>query len=361
MKKKKIVVAMSGGVDSSVTAALLKERGHDVMGLAMRVYDPGSCQEGETKTCCSARDIRDARSVAAGLDIPFSSWDVRREFEREVIEPFVEEYRSGRTPNPCVLCNSRIKFHLLLEKARSLGAEAVATGHYARIGQAEGVPTLERGRDRAKDQSYFLFEIAAGSLPEILFPLGEMTKEEVRRRARQLGIEVADKEESQEICFVPGDDYGSFVEGRLPRRTVSPGPIIDSAGRRLGTHRGLVHYTVGQRRGLGIAAGNPLYVTALRSSDNAVVVGPPVDLARRSFTVDGVNWLVERSDRRFRADVKIRSRHEAAPASVLPRGSHSCRVEFDKPQRAVAPGQAAVFFDGERVTGGGWIGDVETG
>jgi tRNA-specific 2-thiouridylase len=358
---RRIVVAMSGGVDSSVTAALLRQQGHDVMGITLRVFDPSSCQEGQEKTCCSARDIRDARRAAAALDIPFSSWDVRRQFEEEVIAPFVEEYRRGRTPNPCIRCNSKIKFSVLLEKARSLGADNLATGHYARIEGSGGDRALMRGRDGAKDQSYFLFEMGADVLSEVIFPLGDMTKEEVRRRAGDLGLEVAGKRESQEICFVPGNDYGAFLEEKLKEKAGGPGPVVDGRGRRLGSHRGLIHYTVGQRRGLGIAAERPLYVVRIDGERNQLIVGPLEALARKTFEVGGMTWPGRERSREFRAGVKIRSRHREAPATVTPLGDGFCRVEFDGPQRAVTPGQAAVFYDGDRVIGGGWIEDGEAG
>jgi tRNA-specific 2-thiouridylase len=358
-KKKKIVVAMSGGVDSSVTAALLREEGHEVWGLSLRVFDPERCQEGEGKTCCSARDIRDARRVAARLDIPFTSWDIRPEFEEEVIRPFILEYRAGRTPNPCALCNSKIKFRLLLEKVTEMGADFLATGHYARIGGEGEILTLRKGVDRKKDQSYFLFEIGSSFLSRVLFPLGEMTKEEVRRRARNLGVEVAEKQESQEICFIPGNDYAAFLRGRPGGESAGPGPIVTLDGARVGTHRGLIHYTVGQRRGLGVAAGTPLYVVRLDSGGNRLVVGGNADLERNVFDVGKVTWLGEERGNAFRAAVKIRSRHREAPATVTPRGPFSCRVEFDQSQRAVTPGQAAVFYDGDRVVGGGWIEDLE--
>lgn len=356
---RKIVVAMSGGVDSSVTAALLREQGHDVMGITLRVFDPSSCLEGQEKTCCSARDIRDARRVAAALDIPFSSWDVRRQFEEEVITPFVEEYRRGRTPNPCVRCNSKIKFRALLEKARGLGADGLATGHYARIEGSGGDRALLRGRDGSKDQSYFLFDMGADVLSEVLFPLGDMTKDEVRRRAGDLGLEVAGKRESQEICFVPGNDYGAFLEEKLKGKTGGPGPVVDGRGRQLGSHRGLIHYTVGQRKGLGIAAERPLYVVRIDGERNRLVVGPQEELARKTFEVGEMNWLGRERTGEFRAGVKIRSRHRESPATVTPLGGGLCRVEFDDPQRAVTPGQAAVFYDGDRVIGGGWIEDGE--
>lgn len=359
MEKRRIVVAMSGGVDSSTAAALLRREGHDVLGVSLRVYDPGLCQEREEKTCCSARDIRDARRVAAGLDMPFSIWDVRSEFGEEVIRPFIEAYRGGRTPNPCVLCNSRIKFRILLEKAREAGADFLATGHYARVVNRGGSYTLARGVDRSKDQSYFLFAIGAGVLPGILFPLGDMTKEEVRRRARSLDLEVAAKRESQEICFIPGNDYGAFLRQHIPEEAVVPGAIRDTGGRRLGTHRGLIHYTVGQRRGLGLAAGSPLYVVRLERETNTVIVGVSDSLGGKAFRMKRVSWLRENAGREFRADVKIRYRHRESPATIQPLGPEACRVEFDAPQRAVAPGQAAVFYDGDTVLGGGWIDDLE--
>jgi tRNA-specific 2-thiouridylase len=356
---KKVAVAMSGGVDSSLAAAILKKEGYDVFGVSLRVFDPGECQESQEKTCCSARDIRDARRVAAHLDIPFSSWDVRSEFEKEVIAPFSEEYLGGRTPNPCVLCNSRIKFGHLLEKVEAMGARWLATGHYAGIARKGGEYLLQRGADRGKDQSYFLFEIGAGVLPRVLFPLGGLSKDEVRRRAGDLGLPVADKKESQEICFVPGNDYGAFLKRRLSGRGVEPGPIIDTDGRRLGTHRGLIHYTVGQRRGLGVAAGAPLYVLRIDGEKNTIVVGEDAELSGKTFHVLRTTWLRGDGRDNVRAEVKIRNRHRQAPATIHPLGGSSCRVEFDTPQRAVTPGQAAVFYDGDTVLGGGWIRDIE--
>jgi tRNA-specific 2-thiouridylase len=355
----RVAVAMSGGVDSSVAAALLKEQGYDVFGVSLRVFDPDSCRQAGERSCCSAEDIRDARRVAAHLDIPFSSWDVRSEFDDQVIRPFAEEYLRGRTPNPCILCNSRIKYRLLLEKVEELGARWLATGHYAGVVGREGAFSLVRSADSAKDQTYFLFEIGAAVLPRILFPLAGMTKEEVRLRAADLGLPVAAKAESQEICFVPGNDYGAFLEGRLPKEAVAPGPVVNAKGRRLGTHRGLIHYTVGQRRGLGIAAGSPLYVTRIDRENNTVVVGGDGDLRRKSFRVCRTTWLEGPRTEEFRAEVKIRNRHPQSPATVLPLGGPDCRVEFDEAQRAVTPGQAAVFYDGDTILGGGWIGDIE--
>ena len=350
---------MSGGVDSSVTAALLKKEGHDVHGISLKVYSPAACQKGEEKTCCSSRDIDDARRVAAGLDIPFSSWDIREDFERDVIAPFVAEYRAARTPNPCVLCNSRIKFSLLLEKVRAMGADCLATGHYAIIDCAKGGARLRKGTDEGKDQSYFLFDMGTDALAHTLFPLGGLEKGEVRALARNLGMSVADKKESQEICFVPGNDYGAFVESRIGPSAAAPGDIRDLAGTKLGVHRGLIHYTVGQRRGLGISAPEPLYVVRLERESNTVVVGPDEKLGTRRFAVERVTWLRKGIKTGFMADVKIRSRHGGAPAILDPVGSFECRVTFDRPERAVTPGQAAVFYDGDVVVGGGWIADRE--
>ncbi len=360
-RKKKILVAMSGGVDSSLAAAILKEEGHEVWGVSLRVYDPGRCQEGEGKTCCSARDIRDARQVAASLGIPFSTWDVRREFAALVIQPFVREYLRGRTPNPCVLCNSRIKFRLLLKKALEMGAEHLATGHYARMERRNGRYLLRRGLDPGKDQSYYLFATERSALPYLLFPLGNLRKPEVRRRAREMGVTVAEKRESQEICFVPDNDYVSFLSGQLPAGAPRSGPIVNLAGKQLGTHRGLMRYTVGQRRGLGLSTGLPLYVLRLEPESNTVVVGGAAELGGRVFEVSGTNWLEDAPRETIRAEVQIRSRHLPASAVIRPAGRHIWEVVFTTPQKALTPGQAAVFYRGGTVCGGGWIEKVLEG
>lgn len=341
----RILAAMSGGVDSTLAAALLLDQGHEVLGATLRLRDSVACP-----------DPPDPAGAAAALGIPFRTIDLRGQFDRLVVEPFCASYVAGRTPNPCALCNARVKFGLLLETARELGADALATGHYARVEAGPGArPRLLRGADRRKDQSYFLFGLAREALRRVVFPLGGRTKDAVRRMARERGLAAADTAESQEICFVPADDSGAFVASRAPAGAVRPGPIVDGAGRPIGEHRGLVHYTVGQRRGLGVAAGRPLYATRIEAAANTLVVGPDEDLWSRELTVEGANWLVDEPPAAFRAAVRIRSRHEAAPALVSPGGRGVWRVVFDEPQRAITPGQAAVVYDGDTVLGGGWI------
>ncbi len=355
----RIVTAMSGGVDSSVAAALLKEQGLDVIGLTMNLFalPRASCVSDELRSCCGAAARRDAGRVAAILGIPFSVADFRRTFEREVIENFVAEYERGRTPNPCLRCNRGVKFGPLLRRAARLGAERIATGHYARVDfdQKSGRWRLHRAVDEAKDQSYFLYGLSQQDLARTVFPLGGLRKTEVRKIAGRLGLPVAEKPESQEICFVPDDDYPAFLRRRIPE-AFRPGKIVDREGRTIGRHEGFLNFTVGQRKGMGIAAAHPLYVVSLDADTNTVVAGPNEALFRSRLIVTDVNWVaIPGIAAPRRAGVKIRSRHEGAPATLRPGEKGAVIVEFDEPQRAITPGQAAVFYEGDVVLGGGTI------
>jgi len=347
----RILVAMSGGVDSSVAAALLVERGCEVVGVTMHLA-------GEASRCCSLDDADDARRVAEKLGIRFYVANYTRQFRGEVMEAFADEYLAGRTPIPCVTCNRRFKFRHLLDRARALGASAVATGHYARVERdpSSGRRRLRAAIDPAKDQSYFLFDLDQAQLEKALFPVGGMRKDEVRAHARRLGLATAEKPESQEICFVPDGDYASVVEKLRPEAATRTGEIVDTRGRVLGRHRGVHRFTVGQRRGLGISATQRLFVVGLDAAANRVVVGEADDLLARKATLEGVTWVAGAPPADpIRATVRVRYRHEGAPAELRLTGESSAAVDFDQPVRAVAPGQAAVFYQGDVVLGGGWI------
>ena len=357
MEKRTVLVAMSGGVDSSVAAALLVEQGHRVIGVTMKTFCYSE-SEGPSQTCCGLDGIMDARRVADRLGIPHYVFDVERDFTRDVIDDFVAEYAAGRTPNPCVRCNGNTKFRDLLKRGAMLGCGAIATGHYARMGTGErGEPVLMRGVDHNKDQAYFLWGLPRELLPRLLFPLGELTKPEVRERARQLGLVTADKPESQEICFVPSGNYVDVLEKRLggDHPALAPGKLVTTTGEVIGEHEGYARYTVGQRKGLGGGHGARLYVLGSRPAAREVVVGSAEELHRAEVEVGELNWLAPRPAAGEPVQIQIRHRASAAPATVVRLDDGVIELKFDRPQRAVAPGQSAVIFRGDMVLGGGRI------
>jgi tRNA-specific 2-thiouridylase len=361
MEKRTVLVAMSGGVDSSVAAALLVEQGHRVVGVTMKTFCYSEAEAeaaGPSRTCCGLDGILDAKMVADRLGIPHYVFDVEREFTRDVIDDFVQEYASGRTPNPCVRCNGNTKFRDLLRRGRMLGCDAIATGHYARMGADEhGRPLLLRGVDANKDQSYFLWALPTEILPQLMFPLGELTKPEVREMARVRGLETAEKPESMEICFVPDGDYPRFLTKRLGREhsALAPGKLVTTSGEVLGEHDGYARYTVGQRRGLGGGRSLPLYVLGTRPERGEVVVGTMEELHRPDVTIGELNWLTAPPAVGDAVQVQIRHRAKAVPARVASIDAGSITLDFEEPQRAVSPGQSAVTFRGDVVLGGGRI------
>jgi tRNA-specific 2-thiouridylase len=381
--KPRVLLGMSGGVDSSVAAALLLRQGYDVIGITMKMW-PQDCLDREADKACGPFAMVDARAVAGQLGFPHYVVDEQAHFQKSVIDYFVSEYRAGRTPNPCILCNERVKFGALLEKANALGAEWIATGHYARITTSfNSRAQLLRSRESQKDQTYFLFSLKQTQLTRCLFPVGELTKKEVRALATELKLKVAEKEDSQEICFVPEHDYRRFLreDGKLTPRE---GEIMTRDGQVLGHHPGIEYFTIGQRKGLGISAPQPYYVIALEASTNRVMVGNPEELMTREFFIERPSWIAmedrdwkwETGDQteknfkslmasspssltRLRCSVKIRSQHVGVPCTLSPTTNSRFHVKLDSPERAVTPGQAAVFYDGDLVLGGGWISFLE--
>ena len=352
----RVVVAMSGGVDSSVAASLLVEAGHDVVGLSMQLYDQSSGTE-KFGSCCTLDDLYDARRVAASLGIPHYILNFEERFQQTVVHNFVDEYAAGRTPIPCAHCNADLKFTTLVDRAAGFDAGAVATGHYARVSFDETTRRyhLRPSVDREKDQTYFLFALTQDQLAHAMFPVGHLTKAEVRAHAERAKMLVADKPDSHEICFVPDGQTADFVERRLPAPVVE-GDIVDTSGRTVGHHRGLHRYTVGQRKGLGISGAIPLYVVKVDTASTRLVVGPREELGRATLTASTVNWIAGAPPAEpTRVTARIRHRHADAPATVVADGDSRASLTFDVPQLAVTPGQAVVFYQGEDVVGGGWI------
>lgn len=348
----RIVVAMSGGVDSSVAAGLLAEAGHDVVGVSMQLYDNSQ----GFGSCCTIDDLHDARRVAAHLGLPHYIVNFESHFHRHVQQDFLDEYTRGRTPIPCAHCNSEVKFQELLQRASGFGAAHLATGHYARVERDDGGRVrLFRGRDRAKDQSYFLFSLTQAQLAQAVFPVGDLTKDQVRQEAARLGLAVAGKPDSQEICFVPDGDYAAFLEKEAPALATA-GAIVDTRGETLGSHGGVHRFTIGQRKGLGLSAGVPLYVVHIDAAEQRVTVGPREALEKATLSASRVNWIAGTPPvGELEADVQIRHRHLAAPARVRALGDGRAEAIFETPQSAITPGQAAVFYRGDEVLGGGWI------
>jgi tRNA-specific 2-thiouridylase len=355
----RIAVAMSGGVDSSVAALLLHRQGLDLVGLSLQLHDRTEGDSEAFGRCCSPRDFLDARQVAGQVGFPFYVLNLERDFRRAVLDDFESEYLSGRTPLPCAHCNTELKFGELMRRALSLGCGRVATGHYARLGRDEetGKPRLLRARDREKDQSYFLFGLTPEQLENSIFPVGDLEKAEVRRLAEEAGLGVARKPESMDICFLSRDGYRGFLEARLGERTPAPGEFVDRQGRVLGPHGGVHLFTVGQRRGLGISGEQPWYVVEIRPENRQVILGREREQYGSGCTVPEPNWIGgEAPLREFQALVQIRHRHPGAEALIAPDGKGGVRLTFHEPQRAITPGQAAVFYRGEDVLGGGFIG-----
>src|SRR5271167_4430412 len=370
MSSQTIAVAMSGGVDSSTVAAMLRAEGHDVVGLTMQLWNQrrmaghAGMPDAVQGRCCSLDDVYDARRVAETIGIPYYVVNHEDRFERDVVRPFVEEYLSGRTPIPCSLCNNHLKFDQLLIVAQQIGADALATGHYARVefDEQRGRWLLKRPADASKDQTYFLFGLTQDQLSRTLFPLGEMTKPEVRDLARHHGLALAAKPDSQEICFVPGGDYKKFLDAYLAEQGESlpdtAGELVTTTGEVIGEHSGIHNFTVGQRKGLGVATGSPLYVIQIKNDTRQVVVGKDEELYSRTLRTRQVNLISATAtdlQQPKRVAVKIRHKHQPAPAMIESAGPGDVQVTFDEPQRAITPGQAAVFYDGDIVVGGGWI------
>jgi len=359
MRKERVVVAMSGGVDSSVAAAVLKEEGYEVIGITMKLFTlpPEYCRSENLRSCCGWKAVEDAHRVATMLRIQHYIIDLRNDFEKKVIADFCQEYSQGRTPNPCIRCNQYLKFETLMTRAKKLEADCLATGHHARIiyDSQGGRYLLKKGKDKKKDQSYFLYPITQEQLSCTLMPIGHLTKEKVREKAQKFGLPVAQKAESQEICFIPDNDYPGFLKDKIPE-AFRPGPILDLENRILGQHNGIAHFTIGQRKGIRISSPHPLYVLEIQGMRNRIVVGRNEELYRKKLLVSQIKLIsIERIEQSLFIKAKIRYKHKEARALLTPFVSGKAMVEFEQAQRAITPGQSVVFYDGDVVIGGGII------
>ncbi len=355
--RNRVVAAMSGGVDSSLAAAILKKQGYDAIGVTFRMWPKEECGSSIGRACCNLEAVTRARAVASDLGIPYYVVDFSEHFKKEVIDYFCEAYLRGLTPNPCIICNARIKFGKLMEKARSLGASLIATGHYANVcfNKKTGRYLLKEGRDKAKDQSYFLFNLSQDQLAGAMFPLGNITKDKVRAMAKKMKLPAFNAVSSQDICFVQDADYAEYIKKKTTAK-ILPGEIMDSKGNVLGRHKGIPFYTIGQRRGLGVAHKEPLYVTEIDIDNNRIIAGPRSELMKSSLVAEGMNWIsIESLKDPIKVKAMIRYKHKKASAIVTRIGKDSVRVDFAQPQYAPTPGQAVVFYDKDIVVGGGWI------
>lgn len=358
----KIVVGMSGGVDSSVAGALLKQKGYDVIGVTFKTWPKTECGTSFGRACCNLEAVTRARAVCEKLGIPYYVFDLSKEFKKEVIDYFSSQYLKGLTPNPCVLCNEKIKFGHLIRKARSFGAKRIATGHFAMVCPDKKAKRfiLKEGKDKAKDQSYFLFSLSQAQLKDAVFPLGDITKSKARIIAKKLGLVTFNTVSSQDICFIRDLDYAEYIKKETGLE-IRPGEITDASGKVMGRHKGLIHYTIGQRRGLGIAHSEPLYVTGLDAENNRVIVGIKNDLKKKRILVEKLNWIsVDGITKPLKVSVKIRYGHKKAKALITKTGADTVSVDFEEPQEAPTPGQAAVFYHKDAVVGGGWIREIKS-